>query len=134
MNKLNGKNILVVDDEPGITISLSIWLKNLGATTMMANSGKEAFQIISNMPCDLVISDVRMPNGGGVELLEKIKEHNPNLPSVLLATGFAELTQEEAIKKGAEALLIKPLDFDLLLEKIITVLDKNRTRREGHES
>lgn len=64
---------------------------------------------------DIVISDVRMPNGDGISLLTKIRELNPAMPIVLLATGFADLTEPEALGMGANALIEKPIDRKRML-------------------
>jgi Tfp pilus assembly protein PilZ len=60
-----------------------------------------------------------MPGGDGIELLDKIKDFNPELPTLMFITGFADLTLEEAYNKGADAVFSKPFDRKELLTAII---------------
>ena len=116
MSELGGKTILVVDDEKAICKTLALFLTSFGATVFEANSGRSACEIIKKNKIDFVITDVKMPDGDGVELLDNIKKYNPDLPIVLMVTGFADISREEARKKGAIDLLNKPIDYNLLLD------------------
>ena len=79
------------------------------------------FEWVQNNECSLVISDVRMPGGDGIELLENIKEIKSSLP-VVLVSGFSDVGPDIAVgKKGASAMLPKPVDFKELL-KIVASL------------
>ena len=111
---LKNQTFLIVDDEAGICNSLAMYLNLLGAKTYVAGGGEEAIKIVASQKIDMVISDVRMPKGDGIKLLEDIRRNNPQLPAVLLATGFADLTEAEAKKRGALALIMKPIDYDQL--------------------
>jgi DNA-binding NtrC family response regulator len=107
---LNGKNVLVVDDEPELRKAMIFDLKRRGCTIFEAGCGSDAIEIVKNNKIDIVVTDVRMPNGTGVELLKQIRAIDPNIPIVLLATGFADLTEPEAVNMGAYALIEKPID------------------------
>ena len=124
IKKLENKIFLVVDDEPGICMSLAMWLRNLGAQVFTASDGEQAFGIAQREKLDLILSDVRMPGGDGIALLEKIRMINPLMPAFLLATGYSEISEQEAVNKGAQALLLKPIDFDLLEKKMTELLLK----------
>ncbi len=121
-----GAKLLIVDDDPDLRSTLILEFKKRGCTIFEAGSGHEAIDVIRNHAIDLVLSDVRMPNGNGVELLENIRKIHPKIPAVLLLTGFADLTQEEAIRKGASDLIEKPIDRKKMLSLAALVL-------EGHE-
>ena len=63
-----------------------------------------------------------MPGGSGIELLDQIKERNPEKPSVIIVTGFADLSIEEAFNRGGEALISKPVHYESLIELIQYIL------------
>jgi len=84
-------SILLVDDESNILKSLMRLFKKDGYKICTAENGEEALALCQNKKFDLVVSDVRMPGMGGVELLEKIKEISPDTIRILL-TGFAEIS------------------------------------------
>lgn len=107
---LNGKRILVVDDEMQLREAIIFDLKRRGCKIFEASNGTEAIALVKSNDIDIVISDVRMPNGDGVFLLKEIKNYNPIVPIVLLCTGFADLTEPEAKKMGAIGLIEKPID------------------------
>ncbi len=70
--------ILLVDDEPSFLEMLSMQLGFSGFDIMLTGSGEEAFEKLKEGGIDVVLSDIRMPNGDGLELLDKVKELNGN--------------------------------------------------------
>ena len=111
-------NLLIVDDEDGIRKTLSSHFKMDGYNIFTASGGYQALEIVKENRIDFIISDIRMPEGDGEMLLEKVRELNPEIPLIVMVTGFAELSKEKAIEKGALDLLAKPIDLDLI-EKYI---------------
>lgn len=119
MKQNNEITILVVDDEDQLRKGLIRNLEMEDFKVLSARSGQEAFEIIlTNPQIDFVLSDIRMPNGTGVELLEKTREKFKDLPFVLLVSGYSECTKEQAIEKGAIDLMDKPVDID----KVIAII------------
>lgn len=114
--------ILFVDDEIDFRNILAFSFGRKGYKVLTASNGKEAFAIIQSQPVDVVVSDIRMPDGDGIELLDHTKERHPGTPIILLVTGFADVTTEEAHNKGAEALFSKPFDLNMLEQVIQTLL------------
>lgn len=112
---LKGKNVLVVDDELELRRAVIFDLKRRGCTTYEAACGSEAVEIVKIHKIDIVVSDVRMPNGDGIDLLRQIREIHIEIPIVLLATGFADLSEPEALKLGAYALIDKPINRQKML-------------------
>jgi DNA-binding response OmpR family regulator len=113
-----GKKILVVDDEVDICELLAENLEDEGFDVKMANCGNDAIEIVKNSEIDLVITDVRMPNGDGVFLLDEIRKINPHKPAVVFITGYSDLSDEDAYKKGIDGIFHKPLDFTLFLHDV----------------
>lgn len=108
--ELQGLHVLIVDDESDLRQALAFDFRRRGCQVFEASSGRTAIEVVRLHRIDVVLSDVRMPNGSGVDLLKEIREIDPDLPIVLLATGFADLTEAEALELGAYALLEKPID------------------------
>ena len=107
-------NLLIVDDEEGIRESLTCHFEIDGFNIFTASGGIEALEVVKLHPIDFVISDVRMPEGDGIMLLKEIRKRNLEVPVVVMVTGFAELTPEEAKELGALDLLSKPFDVGKL--------------------
>ena len=103
--------ILVVDDEPDLCDLLSEEFEYQNCLTFTAASGNEALGVFEANEFDAVVSDIRMPNGNGLELLEKIKASQKSNTLVFLVTGFADVSKEEAFAKGAVDLIGKPYDI-----------------------
>jgi DNA-binding response OmpR family regulator len=92
------RRILIVDDEPGITKSLSAILTISGYECLAASSATEARQLLANFNPDLIISDVIMPGMSGVELAAELCTSHPALPVILLSGNAA--TQELLTRAG----------------------------------
>lgn len=107
---LEGTTILVVDDEPEVLDLLAETLERYGARTFRAGGGIEAAKLLDREKVDLVLSDIRMPEGDGVYLLGEVTRR-PAAPPMILMTGYSDLTEAEALKRGAKALITKPFDF-----------------------
>jgi DNA-binding NtrC family response regulator len=115
------RNILVVDDKDFMRESISEVLRRKGYDVKTASGGHEAMEIFTRELFDLVISDYKMPQMNGVELLQSIKNINPDVP-FLIFTGFGDIkTAVEAMEKGAFTFLEKD---DSLLQKIEVTVDK----------
>lgn len=118
MSALKGKKILIVDDEPDLRELLAEEFLHHGCEILEAANGQLALECVLRNKIDVVISDVRMPDMNGTHLLEKIRERDPVKPHVFLLTGYADIDSKEAIKKGAKALFLKPIDWQKLVAQI----------------
>jgi len=123
--------ILVVDDEPNYLIVLSELLKEEGLEVLTAQSGEKGFKIVEDNDLDLVITDMRMPGMGGLELLEAVKSHNKDLP-VIMITAFGEVEKAVvAMKAGAYNYLVKPFNNEELLLNIRKAIEHYSLLREN---
>jgi len=123
------KRVLIVDDELSMREMLAILLKKEGLDVRTAASRAEAARTLGEGPVDLVLTDVKLPDGDGLEILRQVKAAAPATPVVVM-TAFG--TTEVAVgarKLGAEAYILKPFDVD---ELRIVVRDAlaNRSLRE----
>ncbi len=107
--------ILVVDDEEALREIIVDAIEPLGAKVYQASGGLEAIKIVHSNPVDLVISDIRMPLGSGVNLLKDIVALTVGRPKVILISGFADIEIADIYSLGADAFLSKPFNLDHLL-------------------
>jgi two-component system response regulator PilR (NtrC family) len=123
------RRVLIVDDERSMRDMLAILLKKEGLDVCTAASRAEAADVLSQGPVDLVLTDVRLQDGDGIEVLRHVKAASPET-AVVVMTGYG--TSETAIaarKLGAEAYILKPFDVDELRVVVKDAL-ANRTLRE----
>lgn len=120
----NRKKVLVVDDELLILRIISDILSKEGYDVKTAVNYQSAVRLIEEETFNCVLTDIRMPEKSGIELLSHIEKINKDLPVVLM-TGYASLeTAVEAVKKGAFDYLTKPLDFSKLKKIIQQSIDR----------
>lgn len=110
-------SVLVVDDEPVLRELVSFILNDKGFNVMTAESGDVAFKMVCDSHYDVIVSDVRMPNGSGIDLLNKLNTL-PERPTVFLVSGYSEISLDDARRLGAQDLLNKPVDYDSLCSAI----------------
>ena len=118
------RNIFLVDDEPGVLKVIEQTLRSLDCNVTCFDKPADCLEQIRLDGCDLLITDVRMPDMDGIELTTKAKQANPNL-SVLVITGYADIPMAiRAIKTGATDFIEKPLKRDTFLQAVESVLEK----------
>jgi len=121
--------ILVVDDEPGIRDLLSYELGSCGYKVVTAVDGVEALEKFRREKFNIVISDIKMPRMGGLELLDAVKKINPGV-EVILSTGYGTIeTAVSAMKKGAYDFVQKPFNLDEIFAIIRESPGKKRVKR-----
>lgn len=113
-----GNRILIVDDEADLREIIAFDLNLQGFETLEAENGRVAFEICQKNQVDLIISDLRMPGGDGMQMLRDVKRINPERPPVLLVTGFSDVASVEAYASGASALLAKPFERAEILRAV----------------
>ncbi len=125
-------NILIVDDEQSYRQLLSLVFESNGNTIRTAMNGREALALLEEEPADVIISDVKMPDMDGIEMLRAVRETLPDI-GVVLMTAFASVeTAREAFKLGADDFITKPFDVEelkLIVRKTLekqALIDENR--------
>jgi DNA-binding NtrC family response regulator len=125
--------ILVVDDEAAQLELLGGFLKKQGFETVLAESGKKALERYRDEHFDLVLTDQKMAEVSGLDLLKALKEINPEA-AVILMTAYGTIeTAVSAVKLGAADYLTKPLNLDELLYRIQQVKERSRLLSENRE-
>lgn len=113
------KKILIVEDDKQLGESLVELLDAFDFETALANSGNAAIKFFdggNTENIDVILSDVRMPNGDGIFLLDELSKKDFPIPKFIFLTGYADFTLDEVKEKGCSAILMKPLDLDQLLD------------------
>ena len=123
--------ILIVDDELSNRRTLEVLLKREGHHVRSASNGIEALQCLQVSPADVVITDLRMPNMNGMELLSQIQEHHPNT-NVIMATAFGTIdVAVEAMKLGAWDFITKPIKKASLLQMLRKIIEREQLQQEN---
>ncbi|RON94843.1 sigma-54-dependent Fis family transcriptional regulator [Pseudomonas fluorescens] len=122
MNTSPRQKILIVDDEPDIRELLEITLGRMKLDTYSARNLAEAQALLNRENFDLCLTDMRLPDGTGLELVQHIQQRYPQLP-VAMITAYGSLeTAINALKAGAFDFLTKPVDLTRLRELVGTAL------------
>lgn len=123
--------ILVVDDERSIRSTLTELLQMEGHTVISASNGAEALQSLEGAGVELVISDIKMPQMDGAELLEKIKAQYP-LTQIVMISGHGTIeTAVECLHKGAADFVEKPIEMNRLLSSVRGALERGELKAEN---
>ncbi len=126
-------SLLLVDDDPHVLDSMAGWLREQGYTVDEASSCREAVARLGRHAYDLVLADVRLPDGDGFDILAHTREKHP-ATVVILITGYATVeTGVEALRAGAFDLLTKPLIDEELLMAIDRALSQRRVLEENKQ-
>jgi two-component system NtrC family response regulator len=134
------ETILIVDDEKNYLLVLSAVLEEEGYEVLTALSGLEALETQKSSDVDLVLTDMKMPGMDGIELLERIKAYDPDLPVIMMTAHGTVDKAVEAMQKGAYSYILKPFDNERLILyvkraiSVYQVVKENRRLRNAVES
>lgn len=128
----HASTILVAEDEGFLREAIAFDLTLQGFKVLEASNGRIALEMIRQEHPRLVISDIRMPEMSGIELLRQLRLHDPFLPVVVFLTGYADLSREEAYALGADAVFSKPFDRKELFEAIQRLMQAPAVRWALH--
>jgi two-component system, chemotaxis family, chemotaxis protein CheY len=123
--------ILVVDDDPDIRALTRTFLEHEGYQVYSSGDAARAVQIFSSVPrIDLLITDLYMPNGSGMELAFDLRDLKPTLPVVMISGGFVDLGQKLQLQREGWRFLGKPFMLPELLSMVHQILspDEQNTR------
>jgi DNA-binding NtrC family response regulator len=120
--------ILVIDDEPEFRCILSTWLTLQGHDTDTIEDGCDVDEWIPRGDYDVVLLDLLMPRSNGLSLISSIRKLRPNTKIIIISAAIDVRVAIEAIKEGAQACLLKPLEFSLLEHELNRVANEVVTR------
>ncbi len=125
--------ILVVDDDSSLRNMMSIVLKKEGFDVTCVENARVALTTLKDESFELIISDIKMPDISGIDLLRKVKSLNPEMPVVMITAYGSTHDAVEAMKLGAENYITKPFNLDELKIIIDKILYKKSIEKENVE-
>lgn len=121
--------VLIAEDEQDLREILASRFHVFGFQVLEASGGNEAFDLYEkNKPIDIVVTDIRMPGGSGLDLLKRLKQKDPSTPKVFLASAAENISKQELFNLGAEGFLEKPYDTRVLIDMVRKSLLSNKER------
>jgi two-component system response regulator PilR (NtrC family) len=123
--------ILVVDDERSMREMLQIVLRREGYEVLLAENGRAAIELLEREPVDILISDIKMPDISGVEVLRAAKKIDQDILGIMITAFASTETAVEAMRLGACDYLSKPFDIDLLKMKVREKIENRHLRQEN---
>jgi DNA-binding NtrC family response regulator len=125
--------ILIVDDEQAQRTVLAGFLRKRGFVVLQAASVPDGLAEVAGRTADLVLADLRMPSGTGLDLLEGVRAVNPEVPVVVMTAFGTVASAVDAMKRGAADYLTKPIDLDELEVLIARTLERRALVAENRE-
>ena len=121
---IKGK-ILIVDDEQAIRESLMMVLQDEGYSCEGVSNALQALEVVETKGFDLIITDLMMPRMKGSELIRKVKKNYPEQHIIILTSYSHADEAAAALQAGADDYMLKPVDFDMLLERVKKLVNIN---------
>src|SRR5436190_7074351 len=122
--------LLVVDDEPVICQSFQWVFGAAGVEVLTAGTVEEGWRRVQNDRPDVIVLDLQLPDGSGMELFERVRATDPKRPVVFITAHGTTDTAIEAMKRGAFDYLAKPFDLEQMTGLLQRAFEAARTRRE----
>ena len=122
MARFTGKKILVVDDDVALCGIIAEELADEGFDVLTAYSGNQALRSLAQNTVEIVLTDIKMPDGTGIDLLKAIRKAQPDLPRVFMMTGFSDVSESDLVNMGARGIFKKPVPIEKLLDELGKVL------------
>ena len=127
------KRLLVVDDEESMRLAISRFLRTRGYEVEVAESAREALQVLASVRCAGMICDVRMPGMSGVELIPRALEIDPDLAVMMLTAVGDNSVATESLSRGAGEYLMKPVELGELMVALERVLNRRSISMERRD-
>ncbi|MCI5150091.1 MAG: response regulator [Candidatus Electrothrix sp. MAN1_4] len=126
------QQVLIVDDEPELLLSIkSGFERDDRFQLIIAHNAQEALDILSRIPINLVVTDLRMPGMDGIELLAAMTESFPKIPTIVMTAFGTPVIEQQLKKAGTIEVLEKPLDIEALEQSILRTLELQKDRDDG---
>jgi len=123
---MEGKSVLIVDDEKNIRLTLSQALEVLGVETETAANGEEALTKLKEKEFGLILLDLKMPGMDGMEVLRRVREFRPDVRVIILTAYGTVESAVEAMKLGAADFIQKPFSPEEIRELVSRVMDREK--------
>lgn len=123
---MSTQTVLIIDDEPDIRELLEITLLRMGLETESASNTTEAYAALQARPYSLCLTDMRMSDGNGLDIIEYAQQHHPRMPIAMITAYGCVETATRALKAGAFDFITKPMDLKRLRELVTSALQQSR--------
>jgi len=114
--------LLIVDDDADLVEIMCRTFQEMGFNILTASSGTAALGVLKENQVDVVLSDIQMPNGDGIELLAEIMTNHHEPPVFIFITGHPEISRQDLLAKGATAVFPKPFELEAVYQAIIKTM------------
>jgi two-component system NtrC family sensor kinase len=122
--------VLVIDDEPGVIQLCQRLLERAGFHVLALTQSSEGLELLERVHVDLLLVDIRMPDVNGFQVLDQARRRQPDL-AVVIMTGFGTVeTAIEALRRGADGLILKPFAGAELVQSVDRALQENQRKRD----
>lgn len=125
------ERVLVIDDDPGVSHCVECVLQIAGCRAHCVSTAKAGLDRVANEEFDLIITDLRLPDLSGLEVIRAVKEVNPDVPIILMTSYSSIESAIEALRNGATDYIIKPFRNDDFSFAVQRALNERRMRREN---
>jgi DNA-binding NtrC family response regulator len=132
-NANSAPRVLVTDDDRSALALLSEVLEKEGYTVLRAESSAEALKILSSQPVDLVLTDLRMPEIDGMQVLDQTQAMQKDVPVIVMTSSASIETTIEAIRSGAADYLSKPFKLEQVRSVVLRALGRISLRRDNQK-
>ena len=129
---MTDQSVLIIDDEPDIRELLEITLSRMGLHTLSAATLAEAMAALDDAVPDLCLTDMRLPDGNGIDLVSHIQSHHPRLPVAVITAHGSIDTAIAALKAGAFDFISKPVELDSLRNLVLSALEVSSESAAGN--
>ena len=126
-------SILVIDDEENLRRTLALILKREGYSVTTAASVQEARQCLRLKSYDLAFLDMKLPDASGLTFLPELRSEYPAMPVLILTAHDKLESATDAVRKGAHDYLLKPVDPQLIIERVKEILSENDETNPGRK-
>ncbi len=130
---MTGEKILIVEDEPDISLIMTAAMRDNGYRALVARDGAEGLDLALRERPDLILLDLRLPEMNGIQVLHSLREHEANVPVVVVTAWRSQELVIEALRLGVKDYLNKPFALADLLGVVERALTEDRLRRERDE-
>lgn len=127
--KVNGSTVLVIEDDPSITMGLEMNLSAEGYRVLLAHDGESGLELARGPDIDLIILDVMLPRLNGFEIVRALRAEQRNVPILMLSARGAEMDKVMGLELGAEDYVTKPFSLAELLARVRALLRREARSR-----
>jgi two-component system alkaline phosphatase synthesis response regulator PhoP len=125
------KKILIIEDDPGIQMSITDEFESQGYIVSAANDGEEGLEMVDEQRPDLVILDIMLPKLDGYEICKKLRKEGDNIPIIMLTVKDTEIDKVLGLEMGADDYVTKPFSLRELSARVKTIF--RRTEQSSNE-